>query len=143
MINRKDIQAAIDAIPKLNDFGIGVPFSSEKQTKEEVAERYAKDVQRLLDSTEQFENACEWIRDNLTPTKTINQSRSSYGLKHIAEREIGYITNGLFIAAMHHCGYLVARIRQGPNAEFNVSEKSVRKASERTVEMPRRMPVAA
>lgn len=62
-----------------------------------------------------------WITKNVTPTKTIRYSISSYGYKHICEREVGqYIINGAFICAAILTGYQY-RIYGGINAMFNMT----------------------
>ena len=61
-----------------------------------------------------------WLRGQ-TKRKTLNKSGTSYGLKHVAERDVGYITNGVFIAAAVAEGFRVVRIRETPNAWLNIS----------------------
>jgi len=71
--------------------------------------------ERDVNSPEEFTNMtsedkqklCSWIRSNLVKIKTVNQSRTSYGLKHIFEHsENGfYTTNGQFKGAMLECGF--------------------------------------
>jgi hypothetical protein len=64
---------------------------------------------------------CGWLgRQKMI--KTINRTGTSYGLKHVAERDIGYLTNGIFIAAAHACGYRVVRVGDSPNAWLNISQ---------------------
>src|SRR6185295_3939190 len=62
----------------------------------------------------------EWLLANLPPAKTLRRPVSSYVLKHFAEGDIGYITNGVFIAAG-----LIARFPHRfygePNLHFGVS----------------------
>jgi hypothetical protein len=41
--------------------------------------------------------------------------------KPIAEHDIGYVTNGVFIAAAIAEGFSVRRINNTPNAMFNIS----------------------
>lgn len=71
-----------------------------------------------------------FIRDKLVIQKNINLETSSYGLKHIAEREVGrYVGNGELIAAMILEGYdhVVSHGLNYPyNAHFNVSERSIK-----------------
>jgi hypothetical protein len=51
----------------------------------------------------------------------------SYGIKHTAEQDIGYITNGVFIAAGIIAGYSY-EIREGdPNVSFGMSEQSFKR----------------
>jgi hypothetical protein len=73
-----------------------------------------------------FAMACVWIRRHLRPHLRSRRYFSSSALKHIAAREIGPVSNGLFIAAMFHCGHPF--IRQGernPNAYFPLSTRRV------------------
>jgi hypothetical protein len=55
--------------------------------------------------------------------KALNQTGTSYGLKHVAERDVGYLTNGAFIAE----GFAVRRVGDSPNAVFNISTKAWRR----------------
>lgn len=84
----------------------------------------------IADNFERFAATFEWIGANLQPKKAINRRYSSYVLKHMAEAEIDYITNGIFIAAMIAHGYEM-RTNCTPNPHFNVSEKSVKRVRER------------
>ena len=56
--------------------------------------------------------------------KAPSQIGSSYGLKHVAEAEIGYTTNGAFIAAAIAEGFIVRRVGDGPNALLNISTQA-------------------
>ena len=67
----------------------------------------------------------DWIKSNLIPIQSFNDSKTSYGLKHIFENsENGfYVDNETFKAAMVECGFKV----QNPNElnwVFNISQKS-------------------
>jgi hypothetical protein len=47
-----------------------------------------------------------WIAENISPRKTPLLDYTSYGLKHILERDTGiYMTNNEFKDAMLSCGY--------------------------------------
>jgi hypothetical protein len=74
---------------------------------------------------EMVEDLRPFIRDNFQKQKTINVTRSSYGLKHIVERCINkYVCNGEFIAAMILEGF---NYKAGSiNANFNISNKSIK-----------------
>ena len=49
---------------------------------------------------------CDWIDSNIVPRKTPLYDHTSYGLKHIFERDTGlYLTNNEFKDAMLMCGY--------------------------------------
>lgn len=52
--------------------------------------------------------------------RPISPRRTSYGLKHAAEAEIGrYITNGAFIVAAILVGYKPSHLDGGPNCGFH------------------------
>ena len=52
------------------------------------------------------EAASGWIRKNIRPAKRILQGRTSYGLKHLLERDTGtYLTNNEFKDALFLAGY--------------------------------------
>lgn len=69
-----------------------------------------------------------------TPIKSINTKRSSYRIKHIAERwakimshdEVNYISNGTLILAMVIAGFQCRRLPDSLNAQFNVSERIIK-----------------
>lgn len=69
-------------------------------------------------------NLCaEWLlkHDGLDRRKTVNTASSSYGLKHVVERVTGqYIANGEFICAALALGYKIKRLKDNPNACFNI-----------------------
>jgi len=49
-------------------------------------------------SLAQFIVARRWL-SQFGKLKSLNKRGSSYGLKHVAAHDIGYVTNGVFIAA--------------------------------------------
>jgi hypothetical protein len=114
MNDLEELTTILEQHPRLHDGGYGGTVTPENRAA-------------LLAKVAAFAVTKQWIGDNLTPTKSINHRRTSYGMKHIAERTVGYITNGVFIAAMLACGY---RMQPAPgfNPSFNVSEGSVRAA---------------
>lgn len=122
---RWQLRAVVEATPGLTAYGFGV-YGERQLSLEETKEKFVKAQASLLDMVEQFVKTCEWITRTLTARATINTRHTSYGLKHIAEREVGYITNGLFIAAAIHCKFRYEP--DGPNAYFNVSSRSVNAA---------------
>lgn len=67
-------------------------------------------------------NAKFWINEGFVrPRKSINRRISSYGLKHLAERQAGsYISNEALIQAMIESGFRAQQIRGTPNYFFNV-----------------------
>jgi hypothetical protein len=66
------------------------------------------------------EAVINWVlQGNARKRKTINQNVSSYGLKHIAERDIGrYIGNGSFIEAMDILGFEKKRNKRNSKLFF-------------------------
>jgi hypothetical protein len=83
---------------------------------------------RLAADTEQFEKALSWCLRYLVLSKRVNKRYTSYGLKHICEPFIGYVTNGTFIAAFLAAGGTVFPVLSSPNPHFNVTDGSVRGA---------------
>jgi len=65
-----------------------------------------------------------WIKEYLSPIKSINDRHTSYGLKHRFGSQGGfYIGNGAFKGAMLACGYKV-KDKSELNWSFNISQKS-------------------
>jgi hypothetical protein len=84
----------------------------------------------LRQSADRVAATVEWLQTHIRPIKTINLNHTSYGLKHIAEREIGYIPNGVFVAAAIIAGYRYRRIDH-PKVAFGMSERSIRQSAKR------------
>ena len=90
-------------------------------------------------------DAIRWVHDwlvvSVTPLKGLNRSRSSYGLKHLAEELRGeYLTNGAFIAGALLAGFISDVTGPGQlerNVIFNMSERDL-KAEERRRDAVRR-----
>lgn len=132
---RSDIEKVIEQVPGLNDFGIGV-FNPHAKTASERQRELVEGKATLLDSIEAVYKCCEWLKD-VERIKGINTRHNSYGLKHIAETEIGYITNGVFIAAAILLGFDYRIINGGPNVAFNMSESSIKAIRRRQKELGR------
>ncbi len=65
-----------------------------------------------------------WCQTQFVATKTFNKAYTSYGLKHILERQDNtYLTNGQFKAAMLLAGFLCEDINE-LNWHFNISKRS-------------------
>lgn len=79
-----------------------------------------------LDSLRAILVAMGWIQRYLVKDTQINRQRTSYGLKHVAERWTGYLTTGQFIVAMLVLGFWMELA--GNDGLFNVKESSVRQA---------------
>ncbi len=70
--------------------------------------------------------ACQWVQSHLQPKKTNNARYTSYSLKHLAESDIGYLPNGVFIAAMLMAGFKIRDNDFDLNPSFNVSTTTVK-----------------
>lgn len=129
-MNRKRIEEELDKlmqkIPKLNDFGIGLYSGHRNLPKEEKDKINKEDREKLLASVDRIKATIDWLDKNVDKIKTINRSRTSYGLKHIAEKDICYITNGVFIASAIIAGYRYKINFGDPNVSFGVSERSIK-----------------
>lgn len=124
-MSREQIQKTIDKLPRLTDFGVGLFDHGRGLSPAQFQEKFQKEQETLLNSTDAFFKTCEWLSE-IEKIKTINSKHTSYGLKHIAEKDIGYITNGVFIAAAIHCGFDFKTRAGSPNVIFNMSEKSIK-----------------
>ena len=80
----------------------------------------------------------EYIEQNFDSIKTFNTDDSSYTIKHLVENRIGqYVANGELIIAMINCGFKFKQWSvSSPNCLFNVSEKSLNMAREKSTSTP-------
>ena len=122
-MNKTDIKKILDKETSLNDAGFGLAFDFKKLTPDEYQKQLKQLRNDLLDSPYECTHVCEWLK-NINKIKTINKRRSSYGLKHIVEKRTTYISNGAFICAAIFMGFKY--VIDGPNAFFNMSEKSIK-----------------
>ena len=141
-----DMERVLEREPQLGDFGFGV-FDPRRKTPEQRAAELLRDREdiRKPRSLAQFMTARGWLR-RFGQLKKINQRGTSYGLKHHAEDEIGYVTNGVFIAAAVAEGFVVRRAGaygDSPNAWFNISTEAWRHAGRLREEQRRRARIAA
>jgi hypothetical protein len=91
-------------------------------TKNGFSESDKEDDQ--IDKNE-LEHIINFIELRFDKTKSINKKRSSYGLKHLVERNINtYVSNGELIASMIICDYKYKV--DGINCYFNVTTNSVK-----------------
>lgn len=68
-----------------------------------------------------------FISDYFIPIQSVNKDNSSYGLKHIVEKNIGrYVAIGELIYAMHLNGFHVFRETGSVNCHFNLSKKNLK-----------------
>lgn len=117
------VEQIMKAHPMLPDGGYG----HQRSYKVDIAE-----LRRWLlndESLSEIERLCAWIKSNLSPSKSINYRHSSYNLKHLAERETGYVSNGQFIVAALLLGYRMGSVFYSPS--FNISESSIKRTHQR------------
>lgn len=111
------LKALVKQHPLLTPHGFGSYRRPDCPADEERAQ--------LLEVTDEIEAARQWLARQHR-IATLNQRRTSYGLKHIAERTMGrYISNGAFIAAALLDGWQTKRLNNGPNALLNISQKGL------------------
>lgn len=122
-MTKSDIADVIKKIPQLNSFGIGLFKNGRGLNATQQETKLKEGQEELLGMTKECTAICDWLR-NKSRITTINKRHSSYGLKHIAEKETAYITNGAFICAAAFCGFDYQL--DPPNAFFNISEKSLK-----------------
>ena len=109
MIN---IQKILQKEPTLTPFGIEGPgtFKSDNPLFQG-------------DDFRQIQTCIDWLK-NKTIKKTLNKNISSYGIKHILERELDtYVSNGCFIAAVIHLGIPYYRIPESPNIFIPIASR--------------------
>jgi hypothetical protein len=92
--------------------------------------RRNRDLIREPRSLARLTTARGWLR-RFGKLKSVNKSGTSYGLKHMAEDDIGYVTNGVFIAVAIAEGFTVRRADfDSANAWFNISTEAWRHATD-------------
>jgi hypothetical protein len=122
-----DMDLVLERELLLGDFGFGVWDPRSKTPAERAAELLRdRGLIREPRSLAQFVAARSWLRQ-FSKIKALNRRGTSYGLKHCAEGDIGYVTNGCFIAAAIAEGFTVRCAEFGsPNAWFNISTEAWR-----------------
>jgi hypothetical protein len=115
-----EMERILEQEPQLSDFGFGL--ADFYKTREEAAAKFCEDRERIRDPhcLAEFTAARGWLRQ-FDKLKSFNKRGNSYSLKHIAEHDIGYVSNGVFIAAAIAEGFNVQRIGNSSNAWFNIS----------------------
>jgi hypothetical protein len=127
-----DMDLVLEREPQLGDFGFGVYAPWSKTREERVAElRRNRESIREPRSLAGFIAARGWLR-RFRKIKAPNRRGTSYGLKHVAEDDVGYTTNGVFIAAAIAEGFTVRRADyDSPNGWLNISVEAWRHAERR------------
>ncbi len=61
MTTKEKIQFAMDKIPNLTDFGIGLFEQDRTLPIVEQKKKFQEEQKALLENTEEFERVCEWL----------------------------------------------------------------------------------
>lgn len=125
----KRIRKILATLPGLAMHGFAV-VGEEIVPIVQIDEQRAIERAALLhgDSVKTIVIAAGWVKHYLLRDTRINRQRTSYGLKHIAERQIGYVANGQFIMAMLLMNFHLEVA--GNEGLFNVTEASVQRVEE-------------
>lgn len=111
--------------PQLGRFGIGV-FDPDHKPQNVLDAELAESRAALVQREATVHEVVGWLHANdLTPIQT--PSAGSYTVKHLVEKDIGYVSNGEFIAAALMVGYPY-RYRT-PNVLFGISSRDLRRVA--------------
>ena len=115
----------LDQYPNLNYFGFGLINNGKGLTESQQKLELKKLQDELFANIEQIEHVINWL-DDVDEIRSFNENRSSYRLKHLAEKTApnNYVANGSFIVGAILSNFRVKMDR--PNAYFNMSEKSLK-----------------
>ena len=117
------LESVMSRIPRLSDFGIGL-YEERHIPKEERPALLAAEREALRKSAPAVAATVEWLRKNVAPVR--KTTHSSYAVKHVVEKDIGYITNGVLIAAAVIAGYPYKVVPGSPNVSLGMSTKSLK-----------------
>jgi hypothetical protein len=132
-----DIDRTLEREPLLSDNGL-----KHRDIGEAEFLKWREDM-RTPRSLAQFMAARGWLRQ-FSKIKALNRRGTSYGLKHCAEDDIGYLTNGVFIAAAIAEGFTVRRSQpNSPNAWLNISTEAWRRTDRKREAARRRALIKA
>jgi hypothetical protein len=137
-VTRKDIEAVIKRHPLLTNYGYGLGDEALELPRDERRALHRKEQEALLGNLEQVGRAMKWWAAKEKTATTKSQKYDSYALKNnFAEAEVGYVSNGAFIAAGILCGFEVVGTGRGVNVYFNLSARSLRPCAEAETRPPR------
>ncbi len=122
------VERVMGAHPRLHVCGYGNHSAGRDRFTREQLNSY-RDELLSESSLTHIDVACAWIERYMLPTATINNRSNSYGIKHAAEKFVGYMVNGHFITAALLCGFRTSK-QPGYNPSFNMSERSIKAAWE-------------
>ena len=119
-----EIKSVLTLMPRLTEDGNGI---CDRPRGTDLGKAFLESQNCLLNSSDECRRVSAWLF-NKPRQININWRQSAYGLKHIAEDEIGYVTNGAFIAAAIHAGLKFKVCEDGLNVCFNL--KTIRRPSQ-------------
>lgn len=121
----RHLAAVMGREPQLNMFGFGPGAFA--RTAQERRVNFAQWRAELRTRAEHVDEIRAWLVQSIEPRRTMNRDTGSYGLKHLAENELGgYVANGELIAAAIIAGYAYRReAGDSPNALFGMSARSI------------------
>jgi hypothetical protein len=124
-MTRDDIAAVLARYPSLNPEGLGFPRGLRPTDPAGREEWLARQRATLLGDwhADACTRAESWLMER---TKIRTPRLSSYWLKHRAEEEVGYITNGDLIVAAIHLGFPIKGSPDSINPLVGVSSKFMR-----------------
>ena len=110
----KTLRAILSKERDLSEDGVGA--TGWGRTYADACDQFCEARIRMLGphSLDQFRKARQWLRQ-FPKLKRVSRCGTSYGL------EIGYLTNGVFIAAAIAEGFPVEQVEGAPNAAIGVS----------------------
>jgi len=127
------LKKAVEIEPDLVYEGLHSPFYRKRLSEKEQHRDFEESRNLLLQATDQFDRACQWLSMQKR-TKNINKKAlSSYGLKHCVEgwsrdRSVlnPYVANGVLIAAAIHLGFQYEQLDElNPNVYLNISKRLI------------------
>lgn len=137
MVTKKQVEEVLKKYPDLHYYGFGFRMYEPMtiQERDKLKREKLKELQQhFFNSLKEIEHVVNLLQ-HIKKIKTINERHSSYGLKHWAEKTAPgrYISNGSFIVGAILTGF--ETIIDGPNAWFNISEKSFKEVSKEGITM--------
>ena len=108
-----EMEHFLEQHPQLSDFGFGL--ADFYKTHAERVAKFRADRESVRDprSLAQFTIARGWLRQ-FAKLKSLNKRGTSYGLKHVAAHDIGYVTNGVLIPPPVKSPLKPSRLRAPP-----------------------------
>jgi len=129
-MNKRELQAVMQEYPQLTEYGFDV-YGTKFLSPEEVNEEKLRSRRSLLASVDASVKLSTLL-SCIGKTKSINNKHSDSSLKQLFEDRIGYVTNGLFIAAALHSGFFFSYGDVHTSVYFNMSERDISRLSSKS-----------